>query len=140
MKVYEASTAIDAAPEVVWEILMDTAAYPEWDPYAIRIEGSIAPGSKLRAFSTLSPNRAFPATVTELVPNRAMTWTGGMPFGLFTGERTFRLEPAGAGTRFRVREEFRGPMLALIGRTLPDMTEPFAAFVAGLKERAEARA
>jgi hypothetical protein len=61
-----------------------------------------------------------------------------MPLGLFTGERTFTLTPAVDGTvNFTVREVFRGPMLALIGRSLPDFTEPFRQFAAGLKARAE---
>jgi hypothetical protein len=64
-----------------------------------------------------------------------------MPLGLFTGIRTFTLVPLTDGTvEFTVREAFSGPILPLIGGSLPDMTEPFAAFVAGLKKRAEAAA
>lgn len=43
------------------------------------------------------------------------------------------------GSRFAVREEFSGPMLGLIEKSLPDMTEPFAALCAGLKNTAEAK-
>ena len=43
-----------------------------------------------------------------------MTWRGGMPLGLFTGVRTYRLAPDGDGvTRFTMREEFSGPLLPL---------------------------
>ena len=35
-----------------------------------------------------------------------MTWSGGMPLGLFRGVRTFTLAPGTEGaTRFTVREE-----------------------------------
>jgi hypothetical protein len=34
---------------------------------------------------------------------------------------------------FHVREVFSRPMLALIGKSIPDMTEAFAKFVEGLK-------
>ena len=38
-----------------------------------------------------------------------MTWSGGMPLGLFKGVRTFTLEPAdGGATRFSMREEYTG--------------------------------
>ena len=77
-------------------------------------------------------------TVAELDENRRMTWRGGMPLGLFKGVRTFTLTPREGGVDFELREVFSGPMLALIGRSLPDMTEAFAGFAAGLKERAEA--
>jgi hypothetical protein len=38
----------------------------------------------------------------------------------------------------KLREVFSGPLLALIGRSIPDMTTTFEQFAAGLKRRAEA--
>ncbi len=138
MKEFKATTTINAAPETIWSILTDGASYPEWDPYCERIEGTIAPGQKIKAFTKLAPGRAFPVKVSDLTPNKHMAWAGGMPLGLFKGERTFSLSKTGEGVEFTVREVFSGPMLVLIGRSLPDMTEPFQAFVSGLKRRAEA--
>jgi hypothetical protein len=139
MKEYSASTNIYASPEKIWTILTDAAKYPEWDPVAERIEGRIALGEKVTAYTKLSPGRGFPAKVTEFEPGRKMTWTGGMPLGLFTGVRTFTLVPQADGTvEFTLRETFSGPLLSLIGGSIPDMTEPFKGFVAGLKQRAEA--
>jgi hypothetical protein len=140
MKSYEASATIDAAPEKVWSVLVATAKWPEWDPFCDKIEGTVAPGAKIKAFSKLSPGRAFPVKVAELVENERMVWSGGMPLGLFKGERTFSLARDGAGTRFELREVFSGPMLALIGGSIPDMTEAFQKFAAGLKARAEGKA
>jgi len=37
-----------------------------------------------------------------------------------------------------LQEVFSGPLLPLIGGSIPDMTEAFQGFVAGLKKRAEA--
>lgn len=36
-----------------------------------------------------------------------------------------------------LREGFAGPLLVLIGRTIPDMTEAFESFVTGLTGRVE---
>jgi hypothetical protein len=139
MKVYHATTTIEAPPETIWAILTNAAGYPEWDPGVDRIEGRIAPGEKITAFTKLSPGRAFPAKVTEFVPGRKMTWTGGMPLGLFKGERTFTLAPQSNGaTEFTLREVFSGPLLGLFGRSIPDLTASFEQFAAGLKRRAEA--
>jgi hypothetical protein len=138
MKEFKASTTINAAPEKVWAILTDTPAWPEWDPYCIKIEGQVALGAKLKAFNKLSPNRAFGVKVTELSPNQKMIWSGGMPFGLFKGERSFTLRSAGGGkTEFTLHEVFSGPMLKLIGGSIPDMSDAFREFAAGLKKRAE---
>jgi len=140
MKEYSATTTINAPPETIWAILTDAAAYPAFDPSCERIEGKIAVGEKIRAFTKLSPGRAFPVKVTEIAPGERMTWSGGMPLGLFKGVRTFTTTPApDGGVTFTVREVFSGPLLALIGKSIPDMTEPFRQFAAGLKARAEAQ-
>jgi hypothetical protein len=138
MKVYQASTTIAATPEAIWAILTNAAGYPEWDPGVERIEGRIAPGEKITAYTKISPGRAFPVTVTEFEPGHKMAWASGMPLGLFKGERTFTLSPRANGvTDFTLREEFSGLLLGLIGRSIPDMTTTFEQFAAGLKRRAE---
>lgn len=138
MKTYSATANIKASPDRIWQILTDGANYPTWDPWAIRIEGKIAAGEKVVAYTKLSPDRAFPVKVTTFEPGRKMVWTGGMPLGLFTGIREFILSPKGDNTvDFTVREQFSGLMLPLMARSLPDMTQPFQDFVNGLKTRAE---
>lgn len=61
-----------------------------------------------------------------------------MPLGLFKGVRTYSLDPEGDGTRFTMREEYTGPMLPLIWRSMPDLGPSFEQFARGLKTRAEA--
>jgi hypothetical protein len=138
VKSYEAQATINASPERIWAVLTDAAAYSRWDSGVIRVEGTIAPGNTIKVFSSVSPNRAFPVKVSEFQPARLMRWSGGMPLRLFKGVRTFRLTPNGGTTRFEMREEFTGPMLPLIWRSMPDLGPSFAQFAAGLKARAEA--
>jgi len=88
--------------------------------------------------SSANPKRAFPVRVTEFVPGERMTWTGGMPLGLFTGVRTYTLKPDGAATRFTMREEYTGAFLPLIWRSMPDLGPSFRQFADGLQQRAEA--
>jgi hypothetical protein len=138
MKVFSATTEINATPDTIWKILTDAPAYPEWDPGMVRLEGKVAPGEKITAYTKVSPDRAFPVMVTTFEPGKRMVWEGGMPLGLFKGVRTFTLESLSGGkTRFTLREEFSGLLLPLIGRTLPDLNKTFEAFNAGLKKRAE---
>jgi len=138
MKAYEATATINAGPDAIWAILTDAPGYASWDSGIERIEGRIAPGETIKVFSTINPGRAFPAKVAEFSPGRTMVWSGGMPLGLFKGVRTFTLSPQGSGaTAFAMREEFTGPLLPLIWRTMPDLGPSFARFAAGLKHRAE---
>ena len=57
--------------------------------------------------------------------------------GLFRGVRTYTLEPNGGGTSFRMREEYTGPLLGMIWRSIPDLGPSFKQFADGLKARAE---
>ena len=134
---FTATTTINAKPETIWNIITDASKFPEWEPNVVRIEGTIALGEKVTAYTKRDPKRAFPAKVTEFVPNKKMEWTGGMPFGLFKGVRSFTLTPKGDSTEFTLREEFSGPMLFMIKGSIPDQTQDFENFVQGLKQRAE---
>ena len=138
MRAYSATTTINASPETIWGLLTDAEGYPNWDPGMDRIEGTIAPGEKITVYTKLSPDRAFPVKVTEFVPGQRMTWAGGMPLGLFKGVRTFTLTPQGEGSvEFTTREEFGGLLLPVFGGSIPDMSETFQNFAAGLKAAAE---
>jgi hypothetical protein len=138
MKSYDSEATIAAPPEAIWAILTDAPAYAQWDSGVERVEGRIAPGEKIKVLSEANPGRAFPVKVTAFEPARAMTWSGGMPLGLFKGVRTFSLTPDGASTRFTMREEYTGPMLPLIWRSMPDLGPSFQQFARGLKAKAEA--
>ncbi len=135
---FTATANIQASPDKIWAILTDAPNYPEWDPHVERIEGTIAQGEQIKAFTKFSPDRAFPAKVTEFVPEKSMTWSGGMPLGLFKGVRTFTLESQADGSiQFTLREVFSGLLLPLIGRTIPDLNPVFHDFAQGLKAHAE---
>jgi hypothetical protein len=140
MRHYESTAQIEATPEAVWAILTDGPAYADWDSGVVRVEGRIAPQEKIKVVSEADPKRAFPVEVTEFAPGERMVWSGGMPLGLFKGVRTFTLTPADGGTRFDMREEYTGPLLPLIWRSMPDLGPSFEQFARGLKARAEERA
>ncbi|MEM7031563.1 MAG: SRPBCC domain-containing protein [Chloroflexota bacterium] len=134
---FKASTTINAPADTIWQIITDAPGYPNWDPGVIKIEGTIASGEKITAWSKLSPDRAFPVTVSEFTPGKKMVWSSGMPMGLFKGVRTFSLTPQGDAIEFTLHEVFSGLLLPLIGRSIPDMTQTFQDFVDGLKSEAE---
>jgi hypothetical protein len=137
MRAYEARIEIDAPPEAIWPALADVARWPDWDSGVRRVEGTAAPGAKV-SLVTEASDRAFPVTVAELEPPRRMVFRGGMPLGLFRGVRTYTLDPGEGGrTAFAMREEYTGPLVALIFRSMPDLQPSFERFAAGLKARVE---
>ena len=138
MRSYEAASDIRATPEAIWAVLTDGPGYARWDSGVDAVEGAIAPAATITVRSNAAPGRAFPVKVTEFTSGRRMTWSGGMPLGLFKGVRTFVLTPRSDGTtHFTVREEYTGPLLGMMWRSMPDLGPSFAQFANGLKARVE---
>jgi hypothetical protein len=94
--------------------------------------------SSVKIRSRAAPGRVFPVKVTAFEAPARLRFSGGMPLGLFRGVRTYELSQAeGGGTAFHVREEYTGPLLGLIWRSMPDLGPSFDQFARGLKLRVE---
>jgi len=138
MRDYAASSTIRATPEAIWSVLVDGSRWTEWDSAVVRVDGAIEPGAKVTVYPEVNPGRGFAVRVVEMVPGEKMTWRGGMPLGLFTGTRTYRLTPGPDATvRFDMREEYTGPLAGLIFKSIPDLQPSFRRFADGLKRQAE---
>jgi hypothetical protein len=138
MKAFAAKTMIRATPERIWNLLTDAAGYTRWNNTVDKVTGKIAPGERVTVHPKINPGRAFPVKVTEFEAPRKMVWTGGMPFGLFKGARTFTLTPRQNGdVEFSMREEYTGLLAPLIGRSIPDLQPAFDEFASDLKQAAE---
>lgn len=133
---------IAATPERVWEVLTDFPAYPAWNPFIPRLDGSAAAGSRLDALLQPPGGRGmrFRPTVLAAEPSRELRWLGhlGVP-GLFDGEHRFRIEPLGPDrVRFVQEERFSGLLAPLVLRFVEAGTRAgFDAMNAALKARAE---
>jgi len=139
MRYYEATSTIAASPDAVWSVLADGATWPSWDSGVDAVEGSIEPGQTIKIRSQAAPGRAFPVKVTRFEPPAHLRFSGGMPLGLFRGVRTYEVSPGADGqVTFRMREEYTGPLLPLIWRSMPDLGPSFQQFARGLKQRVEA--
>lgn len=140
MKSFATSATIQAAPEAIWRILTDAVGYASWNTTVLRVDGVIALGEKITVHANVAPGRAFPVKVIAFDAPRRMVWRGGMPLGLFKGERVFELRPATAGgVEFTMREDYSGWLAPLITKSIPDLQPAFDEFAACLKARAQGR-
>jgi hypothetical protein len=138
MKAFAVKTTIRADPERIWTLLTDAPEYARWNATVQKVEGKIALGERVAVHPKINPGRAFPVTVAEFEPSRRMVWTGGMPLGLFKGERTFTLTSQADGlVEFSMCESYTGLMAPLIGRSIPDLQPAFDEFASDLKRAAE---
>jgi uncharacterized protein YndB with AHSA1/START domain len=137
VKRYTVSRSIAAPVEVVWQLLTQASSYRDWNPAVVSIEGDMAVGRTIELVSVASPKRTFNLKVTAFDAPHRMVWSDGMPLGLFRGNRTYLVEPAGAGSSFSLTEEFTGPLSGLIAKSIPDLNPSFNQFADGLKAGAE---
>lgn len=148
-----ASTTIDAPLETVWSVMLDTAAYGEWNPFVVRVECPSPPsvgdpivlhvrwadGRGARSPERISAIDA-PATDADGVRTACLSYVyEGLPakLGLVRGTRHQRLrqEPGGS-TTYDTVEEFTGPLVRFAGPGR--VAEGFRRHAAGLQARAEA--
>jgi hypothetical protein len=137
MRSYEVRRSIAADPAAVWATLTDADRLVASNTGIRRIDGPIALGSAFTLWSDAMPGRGFKTRVSAMEPPHRMVWEGGLPAGLFRGVRTFTLTAANGGTEFLMCEEFTGPMLPLIWRSMPDLQPSFEVFADGLARATE---
>jgi hypothetical protein len=137
MRFYQTERDIAAPAETVWRILTDAGRLGQGFGL-LKIEGQIVAGERIKVWSEASPGRAFPLRVTAMDRPSRMIWQGGMPLGLFTGTRVFSLDPLpSSGCRFRMREDYTGPLARMIFRSIPDLQPSFETFGDALKRESE---
>ena len=141
-KQLHAEIEIEATPDRAWEVLTDFATYHDWNPFIVQAAGQPAAGTRLELHMRLSGRR--PTTirpeVLEADPAHRLRWLGRLLVpGLFDGEHTFTLEPAGPGrTRLTQQEEFRGLLAPLVLKLIAKPTlASFHQMNQALKTRAE---
>lgn len=134
---FRAHRLIAAPPDRVWSALLDVGAWPSWKSGVTKVEGTAVDGGKVTVHSEVSPGRAFPVRVALDADRRVMTWTGGMPLGLFKGVRTFRVTPNGDGSELDVDELYTGPLVGPMSKRMPDLQPSFDTFADGLKSHCE---
>jgi hypothetical protein len=136
------SIDIAAPAERVWEVLVDFAAFPLWNPFITQAEGPLEVHGRLTlrmqpvggSAVTLRP------TVVEVVDGQRLRWQGRLGVrGLFDADHLFIVEPLGAaGSRLVQQEQFSGLLVPFLQRSLDRGTLPaFHAMNAALKDRAE---
>ena len=117
-KQLSAEIEIQAPAGRVWEVLTDFGAYHQWNPFIDQAAGEPVPGQRLELHMRLSGRQGMTIRpeVLEADPGRVLRWLGRLLVpGLFDGEHSFTIQPAGPGrVRLTQHEEFRGLLAPLL--------------------------
>lgn len=95
MKQLETKILINAAPSLVWKVLMDFDNYPKWNPFVVSIKGKAEVGTYLENKIQMSEKKSmdFKPEVLVVSTNEEFRWKGKMFVkGLFDGEHYFLLQ------------------------------------------------
>jgi uncharacterized protein YndB with AHSA1/START domain len=149
-----AQVDIDAPIDLVWEVMLDTSSYAEWNPFVVGAECATPPavGEPIvlhvqwgNGKGTTSPERISvvdPPHAVDGVRRATLAYVyEGLPsrLGLVKGIRHQRLSQSEGGgpTSYETVEEFSGPLVRLAG---PGRVEDgFRRHAAALKTRCEHR-
>jgi hypothetical protein len=132
---------INAPAKAVRTVLYKFDDYPNWNPFIVKVDGSVAEGRDVTV--TVKPvgkdQISGKTTIISLTDNR-LEWRGSLAVpGLFTGDHEFIIEELDGGrTLFRQNERMAGIIIPFF-----DFKPEKAGFVAmneALKLKAEAEA
>lgn len=142
MKEVRSEIEINSYPESVWRILIDFAAYDQWNPFINKIIGAPTEGSKIDLYieTPSGKNRKYSPRITRVEEGRELRWFGksSLP-GFLNAEHIFIIEELQPERiRFIQRELFDGLLTRVFGKGVDtDIRQGFQDMNDALKKRAE---
>ncbi len=131
------SKSIEAPASTVWNLLTDLDAQSKWNSTLLSIEGRIALGERVSFRVPEAPGQTFSPKVVAYDKPKSMVWRLNR-WPLLVSERTYRLTPGPHdSTELSIDEVFKGLLLPLIVKSLPDFGVMFERTAADLKAAAE---
>ncbi|WP_404935535.1 SRPBCC family protein [Paraburkholderia sp. DHOC27] len=133
---------MDRPPADVWDVISNSSAYSDWNPFITRVDGDFKEGETIRiVLGSGADSMVFRPTVLLVRPGHDICWRGSVWIrGIFDGTHCIHLTAASGGTRLEQTESFSG---LLVGRLTKDAIEEtrrnFQAMNAAVKRRVETR-
>jgi hypothetical protein len=134
-------TTISASAARVWEVLVDFAAYKQWNPLIARVACQLHEGATGKAYFAMGATASVPVSIVieRVEPKVELSWSGG-PRALFHGTHYFRLRELDDGaTHVAHGELFEGVAVRFTQGILRTKVEPlYQSLTDALKRRCEA--
>ncbi|MEO1514250.1 MAG: SRPBCC domain-containing protein [Bacteroidota bacterium] len=100
---------IDKSPDTVWEVLVQTDAYKDWNPVMELLEGKLKQGNQVKyRFTQDKDNVSYiSSTVKTVIPHELLHQGGGLAF-VITFDHKYILEAKGNMTKLSIHEQYKG--------------------------------
>lgn len=139
--VIDKTIEIKAPASVVWEVITDLAAYPQWNPFVVACHSTLKPGDaidmQVKLFAKPQKQREW---MREHVPGRRLSYSmTPAPLGALASARSHEVKAIGGDrTRYQSHFELRGWLLPLVRGIMGAKLETgFAGMTEGIRQRAE---
>ena len=137
MKVSE-TVEIAAAPERVWDVLVDVESWPTWTDSIDSVRsldgGPMTDGRRFEVKQPRLPKAVW--VITEFVDGRSFSWSARGPGLVSFAEH--RVEPSGEGSRVTLVFSQEGPLARPVSVAFGGMVRRYVRMeAAGLKRRSE---
>lgn len=118
---------INASPDRVWQVLTDTANYPQWNPQITELKGHLKSGQRLEAKMRFKDSQmTIQPIVQSVIPNQEFSWKGQLWLPrLFDGHHYFRLQALDDGQKTQLEhgEDFQGILVLFLQKMLEQDTK-----------------
>ncbi|MDB5972527.1 MAG: hypothetical protein JWQ90_4977 [Hydrocarboniphaga sp.] len=132
---------IKAPASIVWEVITDLAAYPQWNPFCVACSSTLKPGDPIdltvKLFARPQKQREW---IKQHVPGKRLGYSmKPVPLGALSSHRSHEVKSIGNDrTRYASRFELRGWMVPLVRGLMGAKLEAgFAGMTDGIRLRAE---
>ncbi len=108
-KIFHTEIFIPEKPEAVWNVLMNTKEYENWNPVNVKVTGEYIQGKKVKSLF-IDPKGTqldISAEVKTIKQNSLLRQSGGIP-GFLTFDHQWILTPVDGGTKVTQHEVDRG--------------------------------
>ena len=138
--VIEKNVEIQAPASVVWETLTDFPRYGEWNPFVLKCETTLQPGTPIRMDVALVGTQKVDEVIESCTPGTGFAYhMKPYPLGALSSRRSHEIKPLAADraqyTSYFHLEGWLMPLVRLIMR--PKLEAGFAGMTAGLRQRSE---
>ena len=108
-KSVHSTISINASPNQVWQVIINTSKYNEWNSVMNLLEGNIKEGSLVKYRFTQEAGKFYdiPSKVKKITPSSLLNQGGGT-FGIITFNHKYILEEKEGKTVLTIHEDYHG--------------------------------
>ncbi len=132
---------IHATASVVWDVLTNLPAYPQWNPFIVEAEGQVSEGATVSVTINFPGNRErrLRRCILKLSPMTELRWSATSVLrALAYSEQFFQLRPVTEDrVRLAVGENFSGIMAPRNPAELSQISQGLTMMSQAIKRRAE---